>query len=142
MDAETTLYQGTQVHEDVLVGVPSVLEPVSRKLGYSNLLCNQRVLHAAIAGLIPQMTFSALEPIMSIRLLDYDISQSMSGLVFGIMPVFLALGCVLCPYIVPKWVEPRITLISSLILLAFSVTLVGPFFTELNLIAMCVGLAL
>jgi len=79
---------------------------------------------------------------MSIRLLDYDISQTVSGLVFGIMPVFLAVGCVSCPFIFPKWVEPRVILISSLFFLAFSVSLDGPFFTELNLIAMCIGLAL
>ena len=112
------------------------------KLGYSNLFCNQRVLHAALSGLIPQMTFSCLEPIMSLRLLDYDVSQATSGLIFGIMPICLAAGTILVPYLVPKWVEPRVTLISALFVLAFATALTGPFFTELNLTAMMIGLGM
>ena len=113
-----------------------------RKLGYSTLICNQRILHAAMSGLIPQMTFSCLEPIMSLRLLDYDLSQSTSGLIFGIMPICLAAGTLAVPLLIPKWVEPRVTLISGLYMLAFGTILTGPFFTELNLTAMMIGLGL
>ena len=52
------------------------------------------------------------------------------------------IGTFLIPYIVPKWVEHRVTIITSLGLLALATALTGPFFEEENLIAMCVGLGL
>jgi len=79
---------------------------------------------------------------MSLRLLDYDLSQSTSGLIFGIMPICLAAGTLAVPLLIPKWVEPRVTLISGLFMLAFGTILTGPFFTELNLTAMMIGLGL
>ena len=50
------------------------------------------------------------------------------------------LGTFFVPYIVPKWVEHRVTLILSEILLSFATILVGPFYEELSLVSMCVGL--
>ena len=79
---------------------------------------------------------------MSLRLLDYDITQVVSGLIFGINPLMYTLSTLLIPYIVPKWVEPRVTMITSLYIMAITVTLIGPFFTETNMTAMVLGLAI
>ena len=50
------------------------------------------------------------------------------------------LGTFIVPYVVPKWVEHRVTLISGLFLLSIATILVGPFYEELSLVSMCVGL--
>ena len=47
----------------------------------------------------------------------------------------------LIPYIAPKWVEHRVTMILGLFILAFFNLFVGPFFMEMNLTSMLVGLA-
>ena len=45
------------------------------------------------------------------------------------------------PYIVPKWVEPRATLLTSSFLIGFATALVGPFYSEQSLLGMIIGLA-
>jgi len=52
------------------------------------------------------------------------------------------LGTLLTPYIVPKWVEIRVLLITFLFLLGASIFLLGPFYEEKNLEVMLIGLAL
>lgn len=79
---------------------------------------------------------------MSLRLLDYDVSQVVSGLIFGINPMMYTISTILIPYTVPKWVEHRVTMIFGLFFCAASTTLIGPFFAETNMIAMIFGLAL
>lgn len=51
------------------------------------------------------------------------------------------LSTFLVPYVVPAWVEPRITIITSSIICTVATTLIGPFYTETSLVAMCIGLA-
>jgi len=50
------------------------------------------------------------------------------------------IGTLLTPYIIPKWVEIRVVLMTGAFCLGSSVLLVGPFFEEKNLAVMCVGL--
>ena len=63
-------------------------------------------------------------------------------MLFGIEPLTYMISTFAAPYVVPKWFEHRLTLISGLIVLGFSNMLVGPFYTELSLPSMCAGLAL
>ena len=44
-----------------------------RKLGYSNLICNQRVLWAALTGVLATTVYAELAPILSLRVLDYNV---------------------------------------------------------------------
>ena len=44
------------------------------------------------------------------------------------------------PYIVPKWVEPRATLLTSSFLIGFATALVGPFYADKSLVGMIIGL--
>ena len=57
-----------------------------------------------LTGSICYLVYCSQEPIMSLRLLDYDISQIVSGLVFGINPLMYSLSTILIPFIVPKWI--------------------------------------
>ena len=52
------------------------------------------------------------------------------------------LGTFLTPWISPKWVEIRVTLITCGIVLGLSTFLIGPFNEEKNLITMLIGLIL
>jgi MFS family permease len=100
------------------------------------------VLHAAITAGMMNFVYCTPEPILSLRLLDYDLSDRNSGLIFGIVPLTYMIGTFSIPYLVPKWVEHRVTLITCLFILSVATILVGPFFEDLNLISMCTGLAI
>ena len=99
------------------------------KLTYSQLICNQRVLHAALCAGVMYMVYGSLEPILSLRLKDYSgLNDTTTGLVFGVEPLTYMLSTFMIPYIVPSWVEPRVSLITSSFLLVFATAIVGPFF--------------
>ena len=40
------------------------------------IICNQRILHAALTGAICCIVYGELEPILSLRLLDYDLTDT------------------------------------------------------------------
>ena len=52
------------------------------------------------------------------------------------------IGTFATPYVVPRWVEYRVTLIVCLFGLGFSQFLVGPFYDDKNLTVMLIGLVL
>lgn len=112
------------------------------KLSYRKLACLPRVLFPPIAGMISYLIFCSQEPILSLRFVDYDITQIQQGLIFGINPMMYTVNTILIPYTVPTWVEKRLTMIIGLFLCAIFTTLIGPFFAETNLTAMVFGLAL
>ena len=88
------------------------------------------------------VVYGALEPILSLRLSDYDLGSTYTGLVFGVEAIFYMISTFMVPYVVPEWVESRVTLITSTFLMSFATALVGPFYTEKSLVAMIIGLAL
>ena len=51
-------------------------------------------------------------------------------------------GTFLIPYIVPKWVAGRVTMITALFILSGATVLIGPFWEETNLISMVIGLGI
>ena len=59
------------------------------------------------------MVYCVLEPILSLRLLDYNVSQEMAGVIFGVQPLTYMMGTFMIPYILPKWIEHRATLITA-----------------------------
>ena len=111
------------------------------RITYGKLLCNMKVLFAALTGCMLAIVYGANEPILSLRLDDYNLDSTQTGLVFGMYSIFYMISTFLVPYIVPDWVEPRVTLITSSFLLVFSTALVGPFYTDKSLVAMLIGLA-
>ena len=100
-----------------------------RKLGYSNLICNQRILWAALTGALASVTFGELEPILSLRVLDYGVSDFQIGLIFGITPLAYAIGCILTP-LIPRWVESRVIMITATVCVGLMTGLINPFFED------------
>lgn len=89
-------------------------------MSYRRLLGNQRVLHAAITVVVMNIVYCTLDPILSLRLPDYNLSDTISGLVFGVMPLAYMISTLLYPYIIPKRLPNRVTLITSLFGLSLS----------------------
>ena len=58
------------------------------------------------------------------------------------MPLTQSVGAILTPYMLPKWLEIRVTLITVCFILGCSILLIGPAFEEMNLTVMLVGLFL
>ena len=48
--------------------------------------------------------------------------------------------CILVPFIIPKWVEDRVTLITCLFFLGSLTFLVGPFYTDKDFTVFLIGL--
>lgn len=86
--------------------------------------------------------FGSIDPNLSLRIEEYNLSPIYVSLIFGIQPFFETIGSFTMPYIIPKWVEHRVTLITFLFLLGFSTFLIGPFYGDLNLPVMLTGLTL
>ena len=100
-----------------------------------------RVLFACLTGFMVAVVYGALEPILSLRLADYNLGSTYTGLVFGVEAIFYMISTFMVPYVVPEWVESRVTLITSTFMMSFATVLVGPFYTEQSLVAMIIGLA-
>ena len=58
------------------------------------------------------------------------------------MPFSYMIGTLISSYLVPKWIEIRVTLIVGSFLMGLSVLLIGPVFEEKNLAICVTGLAL
>ena len=99
-------------------------------------------MHAALCVCWMSIAFGAIDPSLSLRLQEYNLSPACVSLIFGIQPCFEMIATFTTPYIIPRWVEHRVTLISFLFLLGFSTFLIGPFFGGLNLGVMVIGLVL
>ena len=95
-------------------------------IGYMSLLANTRILNGALSTGMMYIAYCVLEPILSLRLVDYDLTQVAQGAVFGIEPVTYAVSTLLVYLAIPEWVEHRVVLITSLTLLAFSTVMIGP----------------
>ena len=74
------------------------------------------------------------------RLNDYNLDNTIQGVIFAIQPLFYTFATFLTPYIVPAWMERRVALILNLILLGVSIAFIGPFYTDQNLTVMCIAL--
>ena len=56
------------------------------------------------------------------------------------MPLMYMIFSVVTAYVIPKWIEIRVTLILGTVIMGISVLLVGPVFSQLNLTVMVIGL--
>ena len=88
------------------------------------------------------LVMDSIGPTLTLRLEDYNVGESVRGLIFGIQPTTFIVGIFLGALVIPKWVPHRVTLIMSLLLTAVTVLLQAPFFAEKNLTSMLVGLGL
>ena len=86
------------------------------------------------------IVWTCYEPTLSLRMHDYGLTQSQIGVVLGIQPVLYMICCILVPFVIPKWIEDRVTLITGLFCLGVLTTLVGPFYTDKDFTVFLIGL--
>ena len=103
-----------------------------------------RIFFGALTGVLVNLGYSSLEPILAYRLQDYPAvndNGTYRGLMFAIQPLLYMLSNFLVPCIVPKWVEPQLTLMVSIFVYGIGTLFVGPVYAETGLVSMIVGLA-
>ena len=83
-----------------------------------------------------------LEPILSLRIPDYDLPDWTVGLFYSSIAFAYVIGTFIFTYSLPKWLPHRVTIMTSLLLLSGSLCLIGPPFSDQNLINMILGLTL
>ena len=88
------------------------------------------------------LNYCLIEPILSLRLEDYNVRHSLEGLIYAIGSVAYIFSTMIVTYIIPEWVEHRVTLLTSLFLVAASTLLVGPVYPDKNIWMMVSGLFL
>ena len=121
------------VEKPDLLRVDSTIEVEAIQVGeitYGRLFCNMRVLFATLTATMCAIFFGAPEPILSLRLDDYDLGSTYVGLIFGVEAAFYVISTFAVPYIIPVWLETRVVLITSTIVTSCATSLVGPFYTE------------
>jgi len=62
----------------------------------------------------------SMGPTLVLRLNDYKIEPRYQGFVFAIQPATLLLSLFIGPRLVPKWVPLRVTLITSVFIMALA----------------------
>ena len=100
------------------------------EITYGRLFCNMRVLFATLTATMCAIFFGAPEPILSLRLADYDLGSTYVGLIFGVEAACYVISTFAVPYIIPVWLETRVVLITSTIVTSCATSLVGPFYTD------------
>ena len=75
-----------------------------------DLLGNSRFVFAGLSGSMSYLLYGYLEPVLAIRLDDFNMDQIQISLIFCVITVFYVPSCVLVAYI-PKSVEKRLILI-------------------------------
>ena len=83
-----------------------------------------------------------LEPILSLRVADYDVPTWSVGLFYSCLAFMFVVGTFLFTCCLPRWLPYRVTIITSLFMLAASFALIGPPFADKNVAVMTTGLCL
>lgn len=108
----------------------------------SDLLCVPRIFFAATSVTMFNLGYCLFEATVLLRLEDYDVLKTYQGIIFPILSFSYMVGSQCVSYLVPKWVEKRVTIIFGTFLFGVSNLLVGPAIGEKNLVSMIGGLIL
>ena len=96
----------------------------------------------ALGALVESNVDYILEPILSLRIPDYDLPTWTVGLFYSALALSYVLGTFLYTCVLPKWLPHRVTIITSFFMLSVSLCLIGPPFSSENLTSMIFGLTL
>mmetsp|Transcript_25968 Transcript_25968/g.51767 ORF Transcript_25968/g.51767 Transcript_25968/m.51767 type:complete len:462 (-) Transcript_25968:248-1633(-) len=128
--------------EPLLIPADDKGEVALQKLTYGSIFCMARVFFAAMSGMVGCMYYCVFDPTLALRMDHYGLSQTFQGVIFTVMPFSYMLGTLFTSYLLPKWIEIRVTLITGSLLLGLSILLIGPVFEERNPDMMVIGIAL
>ena len=89
------------------------------------LVKNPRVVFALLTCALGNFVYAQFEPILALRLEDFDASTIQQGMCLSIYGFVYIIGTITVPYI-PERIERRFTLIISSFLMGVFLFLVGP----------------
>ena len=114
------------------------------QLSYYQLLSTPKIFFALMAGMLGNLVFAHFEPILALRLKDYDASTFKTGMCLSIYGFVYVIGTVLVANLPPR-INKRFTMIVSSFGMGIFLFLVGPSqligFQE-SLLIMIIGLFL
>ena len=94
-------------------------------MGYIKLLKIRRYLLASLTGSLAYFSYCYLEPILALRLTEFNMNYIQIGLIFTITPIFF-IGSSIGVQFLPITIERRAILIVALFLSFFANICVGP----------------
>ena len=109
----------------VIQEVDSVKEEHAVQVGYCALLKEARFTLAALSSALCYFTYSFMEPILAVRLAEFNLTQLQIGSFFAIWPVFYIPASIAVQF-VPNYIEKRVTIILSAIMSGVAFIFVGP----------------
>ena len=99
---------------------PRLVQP-----GYLQLLSNPRILFACFTASLSTIIYAEFEPILVLRLKDFDASPIQTAVCMSIYGFFYIAGTLLVP-LIPKRIQNRCILITASFLIGVFLFLVGP----------------
>ena len=96
-----------------------------RHVTYVELLKCPRIVFAAISCCLSNVVFSAMEPVLALRMVDFSLTSVQTGVILSIFPLVYIFGTLLTPCI-PARVDKRVTLMSSALLMGIFNVFIGP----------------
>ena len=101
---------------------------------------DRRILFAALGAFIESNVDYILEPILSLRVPDYNLPTWTVGLFYSTLALAYVLGTFIFACALPRWLAHRVTIITSFLMLSISLCLIGPPFSEEDLPCFISGL--
>ena len=89
------------------------------------LISCPRIIFSAVCCSLSNVVFSQLEPILALRMNDFFLTSVQTGAVLAIAPFIYIFGTLLTPCL-PQWIDKRVTLMSSTILMGVFCFFIGP----------------
>ena len=89
------------------------------------LISCPRILFGALSCCLSNVVFSQLEPILALRMNDFNLSSVQTGAVLAVLPFIYIFGTLLVPCL-PSWIDKRVTLMLSNVLMGVFTFFIGP----------------
>lgn len=100
-------------------------QPRARSVSYCQLMGTPRIIFAALSAGLGNMVYGQLEPILALRLKDFDASTMQTGLCLSIYGFIYIIGTLIVPQI-PERIEKRFIMMTSALCMGLFLTMVGP----------------
>jgi len=83
-----------------------------KKVTFCMIFSNPKVVFGCFSGCLAYFTYSQMEPILALRLKEFNLSAAQLGLFFAILPIFyMTFGMLV--QLQPKWIDARVYLITG-----------------------------
>lgn len=103
----------------------SAIDQDAAEVTFCGIFSRPKILLGCASGSLAYFSYSQMEPILALRLKQFDLSSTQMGLFFAILPIFYMSTGMLVQY-QPKWVDNRVYLIGGCFLGCLAFLCNGP----------------